>query len=71
MFFFYILVDGVWGVWGNWGDCIKLCVSGRKLRLRICDNLKLVNGGLDCFGSFGDFEYCNIYDCLMVFVGMY
>lgn len=70
-FLLYILVDGAWGAWGNWGDCTKSCASGRKSRSRICDNPKPANGGLDCPGSSGDFEYCNTHDCPTVPAGTY
>ena len=64
-------VDGAWGAWGTWGDCTKSCASGRKSRSRICDNPKPANGGLDCPGSSGDFEYCNTHDCPTVPAGTY
>ncbi|XP_078312803.1 coadhesin-like [Crassostrea virginica] len=65
------IIDGAWGAWGTWGDCTKSCASGRKSRSRICDNPKPANGGLDCPGSSGDFEYCNTHVCPTVPAGTY
>ena len=35
---FTILVYGHWGEWGGWSECSKTCETGKRIRVRACNN---------------------------------
>lgn len=43
-------VVGLWFVWGVWGKCFVMCGRGIYECYRMCLNLFLSYGGVDCVG---------------------
>lgn len=63
-FFILLVVDGGWGNWENWSVCIVICGGGVRFRLRQCDNLVLLCGGVDCIGFVQEVGDCNVEECI-------
>ncbi|XP_065653711.1 uncharacterized protein LOC136080678 isoform X2 [Hydra vulgaris] len=59
-------VNGNWSLWSSWSLCSQPCGGGVKTRFRSCSNPMPSFGGLDCFGSVGEFEYCAWHKCKSV-----
>lgn len=56
-------IDGNWGEWKRWSRCTKECGTGKKRRLRLCNNPKPQFGGRYCPGDgFQDMD-CNTQEC--------
>ena len=41
-------IDGGWGRWSEFSGCSKTCESGRRVRIRECDNPSPQYGGREC-----------------------
>ena len=60
-------IDGGWSEWSKFSGCSKTCESGRRVRIRACDNPPPQYGGRECTvvsGELGvDSEECNPQRC--------
>lgn len=62
---YFVIVDGGWSVWVIIGsECLVMCGCGFKIRIWLCLNFVLVNGGWDCFGVVYEFILCLFKECL-------
>ena len=60
-------IDGGWGTWSEFSECSKTCESGRRVRIRECNNPPPQYGGRECTVVSGESglhsEECNPQRC--------
>ncbi|KAM4642152.1 hemicentin-1 [Discoglossus pictus] len=56
-------VDGNWSEWSTWEDCSRTCGSGKRSRIRTCNNPPAQEGGKSCDGRAVDVAMCNTALC--------
>ncbi|XP_063796284.1 hemicentin-1 isoform X2 [Pseudophryne corroboree] len=56
-------VDGSWSDWSPWEQCSKTCSSGKRTRIRMCNDPPAQEGGKSCVGKSVDVEVCNSKPC--------
>ncbi len=60
---FISAIDGNWGYWSAWNSCSKSCESGKRSRIRECNNPSPGHYGHDCYGHGHEYEICNPHLC--------
>ena len=56
-------IDGNWSNWSDWNSCSKSCGSGKRSRIRECNNPSPGHYGHDCYGYGYEDEICNPHPC--------
>lgn len=59
-------VDGGYMEWIEYGLCFVMCGKGIRIRMRICINLRLSDGGKFCDEFFSEYIVCDEGVCLVI-----
>ncbi|KAM4722858.1 hemicentin-1 [Rhinophrynus dorsalis] len=56
-------VDGNWSEWSPWEECSRSCGSGKRTRIRSCNDPPAQEGGKSCDGKALEVAVCNVKPC--------